>query len=94
MSESKKLIRGNARKKNYRNKNNNKNLTSGKKTKINKINKINKNVMQKGGKSEYFEVKSLDDIDFDKISLTKHADVDWGGSAFGLMVPPTDCCIC
>lgn len=83
MSESKKLIKYNARKKNYRNKK----IKSGKKTKINKH-------MQKGGKHEYFEVKSFDDIDFDKISLTKHANVDWGDSAFGQMIPPTDCCIC
>jgi len=85
MGKSNRLIIYNARKKHYKNKN--KNLTSGKKTKINTL-------IQKGGKKEYFEVKALDDIDFDKISLTKNADVDWGDSAFGLMAPPTDCCIC
>ena len=92
MGESKKLIKGNARKKNYKNyknknKNNNKNLVPNKKT------KINTNI-QKGGKREFFEVKSWDDIDFDKISLTQNADIDWGDSAFGEMIPPTDCCIC
>jgi hypothetical protein len=86
MGETKKLIKCNARKKNYKNKNN-KNLVSNKKT------KINKNI-QKGGKHEYFEVKAWDDIDFNKISLTRNADIDWGGSAFGQMIPPTDCCIC
>ena len=85
MGESKKLIKGNARKKNYKNKN--KNWVSNKKT------KINTNI-QKGGKREYFEVKAWDDIDFDKISLTQNADIDWGDSAFGAMIPPTDCCIC
>ena len=85
MGESKKLNKGNARKKNYKNKNNkhNKNLVSNKKT------KINKNI-QKGGKREFFEVKSWDDIDFNKISLTKSADINWDG----LKPPPTDCCIC
>ena len=85
MGESKKLIKGNARKKNYKNKN--KNWVSNKKT------KINTNI-QKGGKREFFEVKAWDDIDFDKISLTQNANIDWGDSAFGEMIPPTDCCIC
>ena len=87
MGESKKLIKGNARKKNYKNKNNkhNKNLVSNKKT------KINKNIQKGGGKRDNFEVTAWDDIDFDKISLTKNADINWGDSAFGLMAPPTDC---
>ena len=89
MGESNKLIKGNARKKNYKNKNkNNKNLISNKKT------KINTNIQKGGSKRDNFEVTAWDDIDFDKISLTKNADINWGGSAFGLMAPPTDCCIC
>lgn len=99
MSESRKIKnKCNARKKNF----NNKNLMFSKKTKkqVNQ-NKQNNNIqIQKGGsgngsnnRRDNFEVTAWHDINFDKISLVKNANVDWGDSAFGIMTPPTDCII-